>query len=100
MDLYVPLSSLCPYLLHQHLPEGSERAYHALYTANDIVNICDPFEKATFPRLAFIIRVYYLNWFCYHSICGCSLKYCLRVIPCSMHMLRVIFASNLTKYMA
>ena len=39
-------------LFHQHLPEGSERAYQALYTANDMVNACDPFDKTTFHRLA------------------------------------------------
>ena len=38
----------CP--LPQHLPRESPRAHEALYTANQIVNICDPFNKETFPR--------------------------------------------------
>ena len=43
-------SSMWIYLFLQHLPRESPRAYEALYTANEIVTICDPFDKSTFQR--------------------------------------------------
>ena len=43
-------SSVWLYLLFQYLPCESSRAYEALYTANEIVTICDPFDKSTFQR--------------------------------------------------
>ena len=34
----------------QYLPEGSPRAYDALYTANEIVNACDVTDQESFTR--------------------------------------------------
>lgn len=36
--------------ISQCLPEDSPRAYDALYAANEIINICNPFDASTFPR--------------------------------------------------
>lgn len=47
-DLLLDLTTI--HDMAKHLPEGSERAYEALYTANEMVNICDPFDKSTYPR--------------------------------------------------
>jgi alpha-mannosidase len=56
-DVYALLMDLTViYDSAKHLPEGSERAYHALYTANNIVNACEPFKKSIFPLCRAIAR--------------------------------------------
>ena len=34
----------------QHLPEGDDRGYQALYTVNDMINACDVNNTDTFVR--------------------------------------------------
>ena len=48
-------------VLIQNLPEGSERAYQALYTANDMVNACNPFDRTTFPRYCVLFGAVYIH---------------------------------------
>ena len=50
IDLCILLLVECFCSCFQYLPEGSPRAYEALYAANEIINTCDPFDASTFPR--------------------------------------------------
>eukprot|EP00731_Ephydatia_muelleri_P024288 Em0016g559a len=45
--------------MSKYLPSDSPRAYEALYTANDIINACNPFDKSTLERCLAISRKFF-----------------------------------------